>query len=167
MITQWSYSLAIRAKNGVGTVLGTYFAGVLTNGMVGNVMAIPTRIGPPTYEKVQQDRELVDYSHAPLVVGFRPHLSVSWEQRSPEIVGLATGTTLRAVLSFVTTVGNYLEVSLDGGTTWRSCNLESNAINYKSVEGKTVAVALELAFEGRKLISSVPDLAPASWGTAT
>jgi hypothetical protein len=167
-IMQWSYSLAIRAKNSAGTVQqGTYVAGTLSNGMVGTVMAIPKTIGPPTYEKVQLDREMYDYSRAPVIVGFRPHLTVSWEQRSPGIIGLANGLDLRVVLAFVTTVGNYLEVSLDGGGTWRSVNLESSSIDYKPIDGKDVGVALELAFEGRRLIQSVPDLSPASWGLAT
>ena len=166
MITQWSYSLAIRAKNSVGTVLATYYAGTLTNGMVGGVMAIPTQIGPPTYEAITLPRELLDYSEAPLIVGFRPRLAVSWQQRSASIVGLVAGVGLASVLSLVTTVGNYFEVSLDGGTTWRSVNLASSEIQYKPVSNKTVAVALSLEFSGRKLITSVPDLAPASWGTA-
>jgi hypothetical protein len=166
-LMQWSYSLAIRAKNSAGTVLGTYYAGTLANGMVGTVMAIPKAIGPPTYERIELPRELWDYSEAPVTVGFRPHLVVAWEQRAAEVLGLASGVNLRAVLSYVTTIGDFLEASLDGGTTWRSCNLASSEIAYKTVDGKTVAVALELEFSGRKLIASVPDLAPASWGTAT
>jgi hypothetical protein len=166
-IMQWSYSLAIRAKNSAGTVLGTYFAGTLANGMVGTVMAIPKTIGPPTYEKVQLDREMYDYSHAPVIVGFRPHLTVAWEQRSPGIIGLASGSDLRTVLAFVTTIGDYLEVSLDGGSTWRSCNLESSSIDYKTIDGKAVGVSLELAFEGRKLVkTSIPDASAAAWGGA-
>lgn len=178
-VMAWSYSLAIRAKNSAGTVIGTYFAGKLDNGMVGNVMAIPSRIGPPTYEVRQLEREGWDYAQTPVVLGYRPHLTVAWEQRSPGIVGLpqgswvsggftwhAAGVDLAPVLTFVTTVGDWLEVSLDGGATWRACNLESNEIAYQPIDGKAVGVALELAFAGRKLISVVPDLAPASWGTA-
>lgn len=166
-LMQWSYSLAIRAKNSVGTVLGTYYAGTLANGMVGTIMAIPTMIGPPTYEKVELPRELIDYSDAPLVVGFRPHLTVTWEQRSPGIVGLASGSSLATILTFVTTVGQYLEVSLDGGTTWRACNLDSS-VEYKTVGGKAVAVGLELQFRGRaKPLLTCPDASATAWGTAT
>ncbi len=166
-ILQWSYSLAIRAKNSVGTVVGTFYAGTLANGMVGTVMAIPKIIGPPTYERIELQRELWDYSEAPITVGFRPHLVVAWDQRSAGIVGLAAGVSLATILSFVSTAGDYLEVSLDGGTTWRACNLESTSIDYKPIDGKTVGVSLELAFKGRKPILSVPDLASASWGNAT
>jgi hypothetical protein len=171
-IMQWEYRLAIRAKNSAGTVLATYYAGQLQNTQgTGDVMIAPTRIGPPTYEKVQLDREGYDYTRMPVVRGFRPHLTVSWEQRNPGIRGLPWGglVDLAPVLAFVTTVGNYLEVSLNGGLdgSWRSCNLESSSIDYKTIDGKAVGVALELAFEGRRLISSVPDLAPQSWGTAT
>jgi hypothetical protein len=165
-IMQWSYSLAIRAKNSVGTVVGTYYAGTLANGMVGSVMAIPKRIGPPTYEKIELPRELWDYSESPIVVGWYPHVIVAWDQRSAGIVGLAAGVSLAAVLSFVTTAGDYLEVSLDGGTTWRACNLVSS-IDNAPIDGKAVGMSLELEFKGRKPIKSVPDLSPSSWGTAT
>jgi hypothetical protein len=166
-LMQWNYALSVRAKNSVGTVVGTFYAGTLSNGMVGTVMAIPKMIGPPTYERVELNRELWDYSEAPITVGFRPHVTVAWDQRSAGIIGLASGVDLKTVLSFVTTAGTYLEVSLDGGSTWRACNLESSAIEYKTIDGKAVGVSLELAFKGRKLIASLPDLAPASWGTAT
>ncbi len=36
----------------------------------------------------------------------------------------------------------------------------------KLEDGKAVAIGLELAFSGRRLIQTLPDLAPASWGTA-
>ncbi len=177
---QWSYSLAIRAKNNAGSVIATYYAGKLSDGMVGSVMAVPSRIGPPTYEKVELQREAWNYSQSPLVLGWRPHLVVAWEQRSPGIVGLAQGSwvsggwtwhgagvDLAAVLSFVTTVGDWLEVSLDGGSTWRAVNLESNSVDYASAGGKAVAVALTLEFVGRaKPLANLPGLSAAEWGTA-
>lgn len=171
VLMQWNYMLKLWSTDAVGTIIGQpYYAGIMANGAsgmaAGDVMAIPTRIGPPTYEKIEKPRELIDYSEAPLIVGYRPHLTVAWEQRSPGIVGVPGGTDLRTVLGSLTTAGNRLMVSLDYGATARWCNLTSD-VNYKNVEGKNVALGLELTFSGRRLIASVPDLAPASWGTAT
>jgi hypothetical protein len=180
-VMMWSYAMAVRAKNSAGSVICTYLAGRLDNGMVGNATVIPKMIGPPTYEKVELQREAFDYSESPVVLGFRPRVTVQWEQRSAGIIGLTSasfvsggwtfwitnGVALQTVLSALSTNGNWLEVSLDGGSTWRSVNLDSQSVDYKPVEGKAVACSLELAFSGRRLIASVPDLAPASWGTAS
>ncbi len=169
-VMQWSYSLVIRAKNSAGTVVATYYAGTLSAGMSGTVMAIPNKIGPPTYEKIEIPRELWDYSLSPVTVGWRPHLVVSWEQRSPGIVSqtIIGSSDLRLVLQTLTTAGGWLEVSLDGGTSWRKCALASSEIGYQSVDGKAVAIGLELEFVGMRLLTAVlPDASATLWGSAT
>lgn len=169
-VMQWSYSLVIRAKNAAGTTVATYYAGTLSAGMSGTVMAIPTRIGPPTYEKVELPRELWDYGMAPVTVGWRPRLVVAWEQRSVGILSqtIIGSSDLRQVLQTLTTAGGWLEVSLDGGTTWRKCYLGSDSIDYHSVGGKAVALALELEFVGMRLLTAtLPDASATLWGTAT
>jgi hypothetical protein len=177
----WVYALNLRAKNSGGTVLATFQAGSFFRGVSGaqspNTAALsgvfiqPTIIGPPTYEKIELAREGLDWSNDPITVGFRPKLHVEWIMRASEVYGL-TGvglSHLRTVISYLTTVGDYLELSLDGWLStpnYRKVNLVSN-VEYTAIDGKDIGLALALDFEGKALISSVPDLSAGSWGTAT
>jgi hypothetical protein len=160
----WTYNLQIRSKNAAGTVLHTWQA---TNDPTTGTINQPIRCGPPTYEPVAVgDREGLDLSQDTVYAGFRKHLKVAFESSVPYIRGLTGSGTitqyLHTVLSDIITVGNYLELSLDGGTTWRAVNLV-NSIDYVAVDGRNTRLALELEFATKLVFSSMPGVAGADW----
>jgi hypothetical protein len=163
-IISWTYNLQIRAKNSGGTVLHTWQA--TNDGSTGTINQ-PIRCGPPTYEPVVVgEREALDWSQDVVYAGFRKHLKVYFASPIAYIRG-ATGTApitqyLHLVLSDILTVGNYLELSLDGGTTWRKVNL-LNSVDYFAVDGRNVRLGLDLEFATAAIYSSVPGVAAADW----
>jgi hypothetical protein len=122
-------------------------------------------------EKVELQREGLDWSQDPIIVGVRYKLTVRWEERADHILGssyrtLANSgtrvTTLGTILGDLFTVGNYLEVSVDGGASWRVCYLESQ-IDFKSVVGKNISVGLELTFAQKALRQALAGVAAGDW----
>lgn len=63
----WAYCFKVRSKNSSGTVQKVCYP-----------KALPTAVGPPTYEPVMLERTLIDRSLDDVVLGFRPHLSVGF-----------------------------------------------------------------------------------------
>ena len=159
----WTYALQIRSKNSSGTILHTWAA---TNEGSSGKINQPIRCGPPTYEpEVVGDRVALDYSKDIVYAGFRKHLIVAWEQRSEYIRG-PSGTSpivpdLDSVLSDIITVGNYLELTLDG-STWRKVNLIGQ-INYTVPSGKNVSLGLQVEFETALVFSTMGGVAAADW----
>ena len=160
----WTYTLHIRSKNAAGSVLHTWTP---TNDPTTGTINQPIRCGPPTYEPVVVgDREASDWSQDTIYAGFRKHLKVAFAASTTYIRG-ATGASpitayLHTVLSDIITVGNYLELSLDGGTTWRIVNLK-NTIDYLAVDGRNVRLALELEFATKLVFSTMGGVAAADW----
>ena len=187
----YPYALVIRAKNAAGVVQANFFSGSWYRGASGAPSAgtaalvpgvwapytciAPTVLGPPTYERVDLQREGLDWSNAPVVVGFRPKLHAEWVQLgTQEIYGLYNdqlpplGSPLRVVLSALTSLGSFLEIALDGWDAsphYRAVNLVSN-YDYENIDGKDIGIKLVLDFEGKALIQSVPPVDAASWGSA-
>lgn len=162
-IILWSYTLGIRSKNAAGTVLHTWTCpNTASTGAVNQ----PVKCGPPTYEPVLVgEREALDWSRDNVYAGFRKHLTVAFEQQSDYIRGLA-GTSpivvdLDSVLSDIITVGNYLELTLDG-SNWRKVNL-FGSVNYAVPSGKNVSLGLQLEFETAAVYSSMGGVAAADW----
>jgi hypothetical protein len=162
-IVLWTYALQIRSKNSSGTILHTWAA---TNEGSSEKINQPIKCGPPTYEPVLVgEREALDFSKDNVYAGFRKHLTVVFEQRSDYIRG-PSGTSpivadLDSVLSDIITVGNYLELTLDG-STWRKVNLVGS-VNYSVPSGKNVSLGLQLEFETALVFSSMGGVAAADW----
>lgn len=139
----------------------------------GYIHVAPTILGPPTFTKVELPREGLDWSERPLTVGWRPKLHVEWTQLGvTEIVGQQAFASLRTVLNYLTTVGDSIQVALDGwnwaaNCHWRLCHLE-NSFEYKNIDGKDIGLTLALDFSGVMLLTSgVPAVDAISWGSAT
>jgi hypothetical protein len=165
----WSYDLCLRTKNSSGTPLHYFFA----YGAPGEMPPIqPVRCGPISPgEKKQLERPGLDYSEDPLLVGVRYRLPVAWEERKEYVRGSASRvlggggvnvTSLGALLSDLFTVGNYLEVSVNGGSSFRICYVDSE-VNFVSVTGKNVSVGLEVTFAQKAIRQVVGGVASADW----
>jgi len=160
----WTYTLGIRSKSSGGTILHTWAP---TNDPTTGTINQPIRCGPPTYEPVSVgDREALDRSEDTVYAGFRKRLKIAFEGSITYIRG-ATGSApitpyLHLVLSDIVTVGNYLELSLDGGTTWRKVNLKSS-VDYFAKDGRNVRLGVELEFATQAVYSAVAGVAAADW----
>jgi hypothetical protein len=162
-IILWTYTLGIRSKNSSATILHTWScANDATTGLINQ----PIKCGPITYEpEVVGERLALDYSKDVVYAGFRKHLTIVWEEQSTNIRGPSgttpITTTLHTVLSDIITVGNYLELTLDGNN-WRKVNLTSK-VDYTVPSGKNVSVGLQLDFETAAVYSSIAGVAAADW----
>lgn len=177
----YPYALQIRARSSGGAVVAVFYAGGWYWGVNGSPSAgtavwpngliiAPTVLGPPTYEKIELPREGLDWSNNPLTVGFRPKLHVEWVQLANEVLGqYGVGiSNLRSVIWYLTGLGSFLEVALDGwlsSPNFRAVNLVSN-YDYENIDGKDIGIKLVLDFEGKTLISAPPTADATSWGTA-
>ena len=172
-LMQWAYDLVLRTKNSSGTPLHYFIAvGDAGDATSGTPPLRPIQIGPITPgEKIQLEREGLDWSQDPLVVGVRYRLPVRWEERADHIRGsvarslIGSGSqavTLGTILTDLFTVGNYLEVSVNGGSTWRVCFIDSE-VDFKSVTGKNISVGLEIVFAQKALRQVVAGVAAGDW----
>jgi len=141
---EWTYNLRIRSKNAAAAVQKTFAPA-----------AHPVQLGPPVYEDIVLERELISYARPNFVKGCRAYVTIVLESVDGRVTALATYDELEEVLNGRFTAGNYLEVGLHGAGTFASdttadykrCNLTS-AIEYSMPGGKATAVHLELEFEG-------------------
>ena len=182
----YPYALSIRAKTSAGAVVSTFWAGSWYRGSAGaqsvgdaqrtisgdSIYIAPTILGPPTFEKVELFREMLDWSHDPVVVGWRPKLHVEWTQRTTEVLGLGglSLSNLSTVIAKLTMAADYIELALDGwdpSPHYRVVYLESNEYAYGNIDGKDIGITLALDFAGKALISSPYAVDAVSWGTAT
>jgi hypothetical protein len=169
----WAYDLCLRTKNSVGTPLHYMVCyGNAADAASGAPPIQPTMCGPiDPQQRTELQREGLDYSEDPILVGVRFALPVKWEERADHVRGSTyrtlgssgtQATSLGTILSDLFTVGNYLEVSVDGGSTWRVCFIQSN-IKVTSVTGKNVAVGCEITFAQKALRQVVAGVAAADW----
>jgi hypothetical protein len=157
-IIKWNYTLVIRSLNSAGTVLHTWTPQTAIGSATSNY-ARPKRIGPPTYSPEFLDRELVNYSRRPYLVGYRAHLTLEWELPDYAIgrdTAYPAGIgVLYHLLNDLITAGAYLEVSLNNGANWKRMNLVS-PIEYTAPEGKSVSIGLVMELEGADLQTVLP-----------
>ena len=169
-LMQWSLDLMLRTKNSAGTPLHFFIAYGSASDGVPPIQ--PVVCGPITPgEKIQLEREGLDWSEDPLVVGVRYRLPVRWEERAAYVRGSTArsmidsgsqASTLGTILTDLFTVGNYLEVSVNGGTTWRVCYVDSE-IDFKTVTGKNVSVGLEITFAQKAVRQVIAGVAAGDW----
>lgn len=96
----WKYLLKIRSKNSSGTVQHTFYPDLP-----------PVQVGPPLYDMVRDEIELLDFTQVHRYRGFRARLPLVFEQVAAEVKG--TPDDLGVVLADIYTLGNYLEACLD------------------------------------------------------
>ena len=169
----WSYDLVLRTKTNTGTPIHYFFA-YGYHGPGGDAMPPiqPVVCGPITPgEKIQLEREGLDWSQDPLVIGVRYRLPVRWEERKEYIRGStyrtlggsgSQATTLGLILTDLFFLGNYLEVSVNGGSSFRICYVDSE-MDFVSVTGKNIAIGLEIIFAQKALRQVVAGVAAGDW----
>lgn len=99
MTMAWWYSFKVRVKNGSGTVQKTWCP-----------LQRPVRVGPPSYEHVREELELLNHDLEERYHGFRAHLTAVLERVGGSFLGYPN--TLEDVLALATTAGYYLEACL-------------------------------------------------------
>ena len=155
----WTYVLALRTKSVTGSVLSIFIPtrSGPTNGSRPGPSPYVTKCGPPKYRKLELPRETWDQNQRPAVIGYFPQLHIEFLAIAltaipceSAIHGIRTG--LDQVLLDLTTPTNYLEVTLNYGTTaqagalWKRMNLASD-VSYENLEGVNVGMGLALDLE--------------------
>ena len=144
---EWTYSLRIRSLNSSAAEQHTF-----------RPLYHPVQLGPPVYEDIILERELISYARPNFVKGCRAYVTIVFESVDGRVPKYTGYDELEEVLNDRFTAGNYLQVGLHGAGTppggvgdttadYKRCNLTS-AIEYSMPGGKATAVHLELEFEG-------------------
>lgn len=154
-VIQWAYDLVLRTRDSNGTARHYFFAYPAPGSTEANAFVHPLACGPIQEELVvREEIESVDFSEETVYAGVRRSLKVRWGQHSAAIYGASTrplansgslATTIAVIVSEAAIPGWYVEVSVDGGATWRACNLRSKTL-YTSPTGVNVELGLELEF---------------------
>ena len=78
----WTYDFRIRSLDAGANVLHAWKPGPL----------VGTDVGPPTYEAIYLERELVNFDITPFLAGYRAHLSVKLDAVNTKITPATTGS---------------------------------------------------------------------------
>lgn len=158
MPIMWTYpNFAIRAKNSSGAIQLTWWP-VLTPP---SSRTFPVRIGPVELEQEKLQRELLNRDRRGYVLGWRARLTVAWRVQDYQVLG-QTGIgygSLHEVLAYERN-GGYLELSLNG-SYFRRVEIES--MRQTNVDGRNVALELEITFVQTSLKTTVPGAGQNSW----
>lgn len=139
MAMQWTYGLALMSMTSGGVEVHSWKPSALVGGSV----------GPPTYELIQEEIELIGFERDPWIYGYRAILPVVLEMASGGAGTLAGEDSLELVLSDLVSGSNYLNVSVDNGASYKRCNLRS--FDQSKIDEKNNALRIEMEFEARAL----------------
>ncbi len=146
-------TLQIRSKNSAGTVLHTY-APLITPGAGVHVTGGLVEVTKDSSNTVVEQRETIGYAKRSIVRGIYPTINVTLDIANSTWSAAAGYTILETVLGerFGT---NYLEISLNSGSTWTRVSIEDGGSDVESkLEGKNVGLHREISFLATDLVSA-------------
>lgn len=111
----------------------------------------------PMYEPIANQHEIIDRSMEQTRYGYRCRVALDFEFETPS----TDETSLASILTSAEDDNQMIELSLDGGTTYREVLLEE--FNQEALDGKNIGIAVQSVWVCKDILTTKPAVGSGSW----